>query len=39
MLDTLSAEYLAAARGLFETRLLFAHALKPTAMPVEIISD
>jgi oligopeptide transport system permease protein len=36
MLETLSAEYLAAARarGVSETRLLFAHALKPAAMPV-----
>lgn len=36
MLETLSAEYLTAARarGLSETRLLFAHALKPAIMPV-----
>lgn len=36
MLETLSAEYLAAARarGVSKTRLLFAHALKPAAMPV-----
>ena len=36
MLDTLGADYLTAARarGLSETRLLFAHALKPGLMPV-----
>jgi len=36
MLDTLNAEYLAAARarGLSEMRLLFAHVLKPASMPV-----
>lgn len=36
MLDTLGAEYLTAARarGLSETRLLFAHALKPGLLPV-----
>lgn len=36
MLDTLSAEYLAAARarGLSETRLLFAHALRPALLPI-----
>ena len=36
MLDTLNAEYLTAARarGLSETRLLFAHALKPALLPV-----
>jgi oligopeptide transport system permease protein len=36
MLETLSAEYLAAARarGLSETRLLFAHALKPALLPI-----
>ena len=36
MLDTLSAEYLTAARarGLSEARLLFAHALKPGLLPV-----
>lgn len=36
MLDVLHAEYLAAARarGLSETRLLFAHALKPASLPV-----
>lgn len=36
MLDTLGAEYLAAARarGLSETRLLLAHALRPGLMPV-----
>ena len=36
MLDVLHAEYLAAARarGLSETRLLFAHALKPALLPV-----
>ena len=36
MLDTLDADYLTAARarGLSETRLLFAHALKPGLMPV-----
>jgi oligopeptide transport system permease protein len=36
MLDTLSADYLRAARarGLSETRLLFAHALRPGLLPV-----
>lgn len=36
MLETLSAEYLQAARarGLSEARLLFAHALKPGLLPV-----
>ncbi|HEV8693556.1 MAG TPA: ABC transporter permease subunit [Lysobacter sp.] len=36
MLETLSADYLCAARarGLSETRLLFAHALKPALLPV-----
>jgi oligopeptide transport system permease protein len=36
MLDTLGAEYLSAARarGVSETRLLFAHALKPAMLPV-----
>ncbi len=36
MLDVLNAEYLIAARarGLSETRLLFAHALKPALLPV-----
>ena len=36
MLDVLNAEYLTAARarGLSETRLLFAHALKPALLPV-----
>ena len=36
MLDILHAEYLTAARarGLSEARLLFAHALKPTLLPV-----
>lgn len=36
MLDIRNAEYLTAARarGLSETRLLFAHALKPTLLPV-----
>ncbi len=36
MLDVRHAEYLSAARarGLSETRLLFAHALKPTLLPV-----
>jgi oligopeptide transport system permease protein len=36
MLDTLNAEYLAAARarGVSDARLLFAHALKPALMPV-----
>ena len=36
MLDVRHAEYLAAARarGLSETRLLFAHALKPALLPV-----
>ena len=36
MLETLGAEYLTAARarGLSETRLLFAHALKPALLPV-----
>ena len=36
MLETLSAEYLRAARarGFSETRLLFAHALKPGLLPV-----
>lgn len=36
MLDVLQAEYLAAARarGLSETRLLFAHALRPALLPV-----
>lgn len=36
MLDVLHAEYLAAARarGLSESRLLFAHALKPALLPV-----
>jgi oligopeptide transport system permease protein len=36
MLDTVNAEYLTAARarGLSETRLLFAHALKPALLPV-----
>ncbi|MEH6421580.1 ABC transporter permease subunit [Pseudomonas sp. CGJS7] len=36
MLETLSADYLQAARarGLSETRLLFAHALKPALLPV-----
>jgi oligopeptide transport system permease protein len=36
MLETLSAEYLRAARarGLSETRLLFTHALKPAMLPV-----
>ncbi|MGO1000601.1 ABC transporter permease subunit [Lysobacter sp. CA196] len=36
MLDVLSADYLRAARarGLSETRLLFAHALKPALLPV-----
>jgi oligopeptide transport system permease protein len=36
MLETLGAEYLTAARarGLSETRLLFAHALKPGLLPV-----
>ena len=36
MLETLSAEYLLAARarGLSEARLLFAHALKPALLPV-----
>jgi oligopeptide transport system permease protein len=36
MLETLNAEYLAAARarGLSETRLLFAHALKPALLPI-----
>lgn len=36
MLDVLSADYLRAARarGLSDTRLLFAHALKPALLPV-----
>jgi oligopeptide transport system permease protein len=36
MLETLGADYLVAARarGLSETRLLFAHALKPALLPV-----
>lgn len=36
LLETLSADYLRAARarGLSETRLLFAHALKPALLPV-----
>lgn len=36
LLETLSADYLTAARarGLSETRLLFAHALKPALLPV-----
>lgn len=36
MLDTLSADYLQAARarGLSESRLLFAHALRPALLPV-----
>lgn len=36
MLETLSADYLRAARarGFSETRLLFAHALKPALLPV-----
>jgi oligopeptide transport system permease protein len=36
MLDVLQAEYLAAARarGLSDARLLFAHALKPSSLPV-----
>ena len=36
LLDTLGAEYLRAARarGLSETRLLFAHALRPALVPV-----
>lgn len=36
MLDVLSADYLhaARARGLSDTRLLFAHALKPALLPV-----
>ncbi|QSX78978.1 ABC transporter permease subunit [Agrilutibacter solisilvae] len=36
LLETLSAEYLRAARarGLSETRLLFAHALRPALLPV-----
>ena len=36
MLETLSADYLRAARarGYSETRLLFAHALKPALLPV-----
>ncbi len=36
MLETLSADYLRAARarGYSESRLLFAHALKPTLLPV-----
>lgn len=36
MLDVLGAEYLAAARarGLSESRLLFAHALRPALLPV-----